>query len=139
MKTNRIRLIAGHNGLIAENVDFDYPPRELLQEIRRRVTQATGVEFSGEMTRQLGNLVEFPYSNVHFATTVRTEIEHVVNDLNQSELTLTYTHGELKQIAEAAVEAYRLFNDFIQLENRAKGVPITAMDAWEKLGSAIKP
>ncbi len=138
MKTNRIWLIAGHNGLIAGNVDFDCPPQEILQEVKRRVKQATGVEFSGEMVRQLGNLVEFPYSDVNFASSVRLAIEDVVSDLNRSELTLTYTRGEFKQIAEAAIEAYLLFNDFIQLENRVKGVPVMAMDAWNKLGEAVK-
>lgn len=45
---------------------------------------------------------------------------------------------ELKDEApQAAREAYRLFNDFIRTENNLKGIPESAMVAWDRLRDSL--
>jgi hypothetical protein len=38
---------------------------------------------------------------------------------------------------QAAQEVYRLFNDFIRTEGKLKGIPETAMSAWNLLGDSL--
>ena len=120
--------------LVVENVDAYQPPQVQLKVICDQVSARYGVVFSGDMELyQDLNRLEFPFSE-EISEEKADEIDEFLRGISDSAEALEVNPDE---IAVAALEAYRLFNDFIRLQDRLKGIPPEAMVSWEKLGKAL--
>ena len=74
------------------------------------------VLFSGEISEEKGD-----------------EIDNLLSEINGTSLTYIQT-VELEEVARAAQEVYRLFNDFIRDNNN---IPDEAMSAWNTLVDSL--
>jgi len=135
MPKKRILLSIEADRFIVEGVDAEHPPMDQLKVICDRIADRCKVTFSGNMEGNPDDqMVCFPFSK-ELSEEKWAEVDDFLRQLNDSKLVFQL---DFYEVTEAAQEAFRLFNDFIRMENRLKEVPATAMEAWEKLGKALE-
>jgi hypothetical protein len=135
MSNEKLFLSVESDRLIVENVDAYHPPQEQLKGICDQIASRCKVRFAGAMSgNQDERTVSFPFSE-ELSEGKWAEVDDFLRHLNNSKAVVQL---DLYEVTEAAKEVYRLFNDFIRMEDRLKGVPLTAMVAWEKLREALE-
>jgi hypothetical protein len=135
MSNENLFLSVEPDRMMVENVDAYHPPQKQLQAICDEVATRCKVTFNGSMGGdQDSRTVYFPFTE-DLSEGKWAEVDDFLRHLNNSKVVVQL---DLYEVSEAAKEVYRLFNDFIRMEDRLKGVPLTAMVAWEKLGKILE-
>lgn len=137
MRKTRIHISVDGDGLIVEGAKGDNVDKSL-EAICRKLTDACGVTFSGQIEGDADD--EDGTLKVLFSEEISSEkgdeIDSLLSEINGSELTFIRI-VESDEVARDAKEVYRLFNDYIRMENKIKGIPETAMAAWDRLGVSL--
>jgi hypothetical protein len=134
MKKTRIHISVDGDGLIVENVNGANID-ESLKVICRKITDFTGVTFSGRVEGNVDD--EDRRLKVLFSEEISEElgdkIDSLLSEINGTSLTYIQT-VEPEDVTRAAQEVYLLFNDFIRDNNN---IPDEAMSAWDTLGNSL--
>lgn len=133
MRTTRIHIRVDGDGLITQNVkgaNID----ESLKVICHRITNSTGVTFSGRVEGNVDD--EYGQLKVLFSGEISEEkgdeIDSLLSEINASDLTFLKIEDPI-EVAQAARDVYLTFDTFI----RASDIPEEAMPYWNLLRDTL--